>query len=51
MYVSFAKADPRAQFMSSAFFGNDLSSLFVAKGTNIGVKEVKRVKALLGGPG
>ncbi|CAN0877962.1 Germin-like protein [Linum grandiflorum] len=51
MYVSFAKADPGAQFISSAFFGNDLSSLFVSKATNIGRKEVKRVKALLGGSG
>ncbi|CAN0877975.1 Germin-like protein 8-14 [Linum grandiflorum] len=49
--VIFSSPEPGTQVVSPALFGNDLASALVAKTTNIGESEVKRLKALLGGSG
>ncbi|CAI0419430.1 unnamed protein product [Linum tenue] len=47
----FGTADPSAQFLPPALFGNDFPSLLMEKTTGISQAEVKTLKALLGGTG
>ncbi|CAN0838463.1 Auxin-binding protein ABP20 [Linum grandiflorum] len=51
VFATFGHADPGVQLISSALFGNNFSSFLVEKTTNIGLPEIKRLKALLGGSG
>ncbi|CAN1328248.1 Auxin-binding protein ABP20 [Linum perenne] len=49
--ATFGNAEPGVQVISSALFGNNFESFLVEKTTNIDVREIKRLKALLGGSG
>ncbi|CAN1173023.1 Germin-like protein [Linum perenne] len=51
VFATFGHADPGVQLISSALFGNDFESFLVEKTTNIDEREVKRLKAILGGSG
>ncbi|CAN1166650.1 Auxin-binding protein ABP20 [Linum perenne] len=51
LLATFGNAEPGVQVISSALFGNNFESFLVEKTTNIDVREIKRLKAILGGSG